>query len=118
MAKQPSGIASKDNLRDWADYAKSHSVEYDPIKSQSKEDLAPCGTYERENDYVRLKNSLIGRCHRRTMRARAGSIGPRLASATATPARVAASAISGNGRAGRRPWDAASQLKTPRFFSP
>jgi hypothetical protein len=52
MAKQPSGIASKDNLRDWADYAKSHSVEYDPIKSQSKEDLAPCGTYSRDNDYV------------------------------------------------------------------
>ena len=52
MARQPGGIASAENLRDWANYAKSNSVEYGPIKAQSKEDLAPCGTYGRENDYV------------------------------------------------------------------
>jgi hypothetical protein len=52
MARQPGGIASAENLRDWANYAKSNSVEYGPIKAQSKEDLAPCGTYGRENDYI------------------------------------------------------------------
>jgi hypothetical protein len=52
MAKQPSGIASAENLRDWANYARSHSVDYSPIKAQSKKDLGPIETSGRETDWI------------------------------------------------------------------
>jgi hypothetical protein len=49
MGKYISGIASKQaNLDALAQYAERNSVDYAPIREQSKRDLAPCGTYGRD----------------------------------------------------------------------
>ena len=41
MADQPNGLANKKNLTDWAEYARSKSLDQEPIKAQSRRDLSP-----------------------------------------------------------------------------
>jgi hypothetical protein len=96
MAKQPSGIASAENLRDWANYTRSLI-----LLNMGQLKLSPRKTFSRvalmgvRMTMCRLTNLPIGRSPRRTLRGRAGDTGPRLASATPTPARVGLREIKG-----------------------
>jgi len=64
MADQPKGLGKKDNLADWKAYSDANSVNYRPIKAQSKRDLSTDDGPKHEWDRT------TGRCPRNRKRGR------------------------------------------------
>jgi len=51
MGKFISGLPTDNNLDNWANYAKRNSFDTSETKAQSRDDLAPCGRHDAENDW-------------------------------------------------------------------
>jgi hypothetical protein len=51
MSKYISGVAKESNLDRWASYSRRNSFDRSETKAQSKDDLAPCGRHDAEEDY-------------------------------------------------------------------